>query len=91
VHRIDSRNVGITVVVEEAFDLAEVAADRRAGHSLDAALERQRMRQAARSGAPPPRAGTVATPPFKREDSGIEWSLRPSARLWHASGGSAGR
>lgn len=40
-------NVGVTVVAEEAFDLAEIARALEAGDSLDAALKRQRIRQAA--------------------------------------------
>ncbi|HEX2058763.1 MAG TPA: OB-fold nucleic acid binding domain-containing protein, partial [Actinomycetota bacterium] len=70
--RTDPRAVGITVVAQEAFDLAEIAADRRAGHSLAAALGRQRKIQAA---------------------SGLGRGTSDAApgRLWHASGGSAGR
>jgi error-prone DNA polymerase len=45
--RTDPRAVGITVVAQEAFDLAELAADRKAGHPLAAALGRQRRIQAA--------------------------------------------
>jgi error-prone DNA polymerase len=45
IHPTDPRNTGITVVVEEAFDLAELAADRASGLPLDEALERQRRRQ----------------------------------------------
>ena len=65
-------NVGLTIVVEEAFDLAELARDRKAGHSPAAALERQRTKQAI---------------------SGLDTSATDAApgRLWHASGGSAGR
>ncbi|HYN36267.1 MAG TPA: DNA polymerase III subunit alpha, partial [Actinomycetota bacterium] len=40
-------NVGVTVVAEEAFDLAEIARALEAGDSLDAALKRQRIRQEA--------------------------------------------
>ncbi|MDQ3951723.1 MAG: DNA polymerase III subunit alpha, partial [Actinomycetota bacterium] len=71
--RTDPRAVGITVVAQEAFDLAEIAADRKAGHSLAAALGRQRKIQAA-SGLG---RGT--------SDAGA------TAKLWHSSGGSAGR
>jgi error-prone DNA polymerase len=71
-HVTDPRNVGITVVAQEAFDLAEIAADRRAGHSLAAALGRQRKIQAA--------AGL-----------GRGTSDAAPGRLWHSSGGSAGR
>ena len=71
VHRTDERNVGITVVVEEAFDLAEISSDRARGLSLSDALERQRVKQ--------------------RVGAGIDPDTAPSGRLWHASGGSAGR
>ena len=46
-YETDPTNTGITVVVNEAFDLAELARDRAAGHSLSAALGRQRKRAAA--------------------------------------------
>jgi error-prone DNA polymerase len=67
-HETDPDNVGVTVVAEEAFDLAALAGDRAAGLGLADALERQRRRAA-------------ATAPGQQ----------PPARLWHASGGSAGR
>jgi error-prone DNA polymerase len=73
IHATDPGNVGITVVVEEAFDLAEIARDRRAGHSLNQALDRQRRKQAYR--------GLEATTATESAPG----------RLWHASGGSAGR
>ncbi|HZA20539.1 MAG TPA: OB-fold nucleic acid binding domain-containing protein, partial [Actinomycetota bacterium] len=72
-HPTDPDNVGITVVVDEAFDLAELAKDRDAGHTLAAALGRQRRRAAAAglgTGGPADAAPT---------------------KLWHSSGGSAGR
>jgi error-prone DNA polymerase len=72
VHRTDPRNVGITVVAQEAFDLAEIAEDRAAGHSLAAALGRQRKIQAA-----------TGLGPGKSDNA--------PGRLWHSSGGSAGR
>ncbi|HEX2295683.1 MAG TPA: OB-fold nucleic acid binding domain-containing protein, partial [Actinomycetota bacterium] len=71
--RTDPRAVGITVVAQEAFDLAEVAADRNAGHSLAAALGRQRKLQA-------------ATGLGRTSDPGPAYG-----KLWHSSGGSAGR
>ena len=71
VHRTEAGNVGVTVVVEEAFDLAEIWSDRAAGHSLTEAIERQRRKQ--------------------RMGAGIDPDTAPSGRLWHASGGSAGR
>jgi error-prone DNA polymerase len=71
-HRTDARNVGLTVVVHEVFDLAELARDRKAGHSVSAALGRQRRKQAF-TGLDD--RGTRTVP----------------GRLWHASGGSAGR
>nr|MDQ3957152.1 DNA polymerase III subunit alpha [Actinomycetota bacterium] len=72
IHDTDPRNVGITVVAQEAFDLAEIAADREAGHSLAAALGRQRRIQAA-TGLGPGKSDSAP------------------GRLWHSSGGSAGR
>ena len=60
------------MVAREVFDLAELARDRAAGHSLAAALGRQRRAQAA--GLAATVAGERATP-----------------KVWHASGGSAGR
>ncbi len=73
VHPTDPGNVGITVVAQEVFDLAELAADRKAGHSLAAAIGRQRRKQ------------VLAGLPTQDGD------LRPAGRLWHSSGGSAGR
>ncbi|MGH2819220.1 MAG: OB-fold nucleic acid binding domain-containing protein, partial [Actinomycetota bacterium] len=83
VHRTDPDNVGVTVVVDEVFDLAELAADRDAGNSLAAALGRQRRKQSARAAVtrPPPDPSSPAPP---------ERGLKPPARMWHASGGSAG-
>jgi error-prone DNA polymerase len=72
IYETDPVNTGITVVVDEVFDLAELARDRRAGHSLRAALGRQRRRQAVTGLG----AGSAAAAP---------------AKLWHSSGGSAGR
>ncbi len=46
IHPTNPRNVGLTVVAQEVFDLAELAADRRAGHSRATALGRQRRKQA---------------------------------------------
>ncbi|MGH2749068.1 MAG: OB-fold nucleic acid binding domain-containing protein [Actinomycetota bacterium] len=66
----DPDAVGITIVAEEAFDLAELARDRAAGHDLAAALDRQRRR---------------------RSVAGLEHKDGPKSKLWHASGGSAGR
>jgi error-prone DNA polymerase len=71
-HATDPSNVGITVVAQEAFDLAALAADRQDGHSVAAALGRQRKIQAA-----------SGLGPGKSDDA--------PGRLWHASGGSAGR
>ncbi len=42
--RTHPNNVGVTVVVEEAFDLAEIARDRAAGMTPSEALARQRKR-----------------------------------------------
>ncbi|MDQ3876970.1 MAG: DNA polymerase III subunit alpha [Actinomycetota bacterium] len=44
-HQMDANNVGITVVAEEVFDLAELASDRKRGLSLVEAIDRQRERQ----------------------------------------------
>ena len=71
-YETDGNNVGVTVVVQEAFDLAEIARDRSAGHSLAMALGRQRRKQSYR---------VLDT---KGADSA-------PTRLWHSSGGSAGR
>ena len=71
VQEMDPDNVGVTVVAEEAFDLAELARAVDGGDSIEAALKRQRERQ---------RAAGLSEP---EQD--------PPARLWHASGGSAGR
>ena len=71
IHRTEAGNVGVTVVVEEAFDLAEIWSDRAAGLSVADAIDRQRTKQ--------------------RLGAGIDPDTSPSGRLWHASGGSAGR
>jgi error-prone DNA polymerase len=71
-YETDRNNVGVTVVVQEAFDLAEIARDRAAGHSFAMALGLQRRKQSYRV------LDTKAT------------DAAPT-RLWHASGGSAGR
>jgi error-prone DNA polymerase len=88
IHRTNPDNVGITVVVDEVFDLAELAADRKAGHSLPAALGRQRRKQVVTglsSGAP--------ERPESTSDGGGRGNgaLTAPAKLWHSSGGSAGR
>ena len=44
-HETDRSNVGITVVAFEVFDLAELAQDRKNGHSIAASLGRQRKKQ----------------------------------------------
>ena len=44
-HETDPTNVGITVVAFEVFDLAELAQDRKNGHSIAASLGRQRKKQ----------------------------------------------
>jgi DNA polymerase III alpha subunit len=71
VHTTDPRNVGITVVAQEVFDLAELTIDRRS-HSLAASLGRQRRKQTLTCLTA---AGADAAP----------------GKLWHSSGGSAGR
>jgi error-prone DNA polymerase len=71
VHRTEAGNVGVTVVVEEAFDLAEIWRDRAEGFSATDAIERQRRKQ--------------------KLGAGMDPDTAPPGRLWHASGGSAGR
>ena len=71
-YETDPLNTGITVVVDEAFDLAALARDRASGHALAAALGRQRGLQSA--GGTPSHNGHG-----------------PRGKLWHSSGGSAGR
>ena len=73
IHRTDPNNVGVTVVVNEAFDLAELARDRKDGHTVAAGLGRQRRRQT-----------------FAGLEAG-SGDLKPGSKLWHSSGGSAGR
>ncbi|MEA2497977.1 MAG: error-prone polymerase, partial [Actinomycetota bacterium] len=77
-HRTDPRNVGVTIVVDEAFDLAELDRDHKAGHAIAASLGRQRKKQ------------TAALGPRPRADLSPD-TRAPSGRLWHSSGGSAGR
>jgi error-prone DNA polymerase len=74
-HEMHPTNVGVTVVADEAFDLAELASDRAEGCTMATALGRQRKRQAMTGLAP------VAAE-LARGD-------RPR-KLWHSSGGSAG-
>jgi error-prone DNA polymerase len=81
IYETDPSNTGITVVVDEVFDLAELSRDRAAGHSLAAALGRQRRRQAVNG------LGTT-TGTTRTSD---EPALTAPAKLWHSSGGSAGR
>jgi error-prone DNA polymerase len=69
-HRTDPQNVGVTIVVDEVFDLAELDRDRKAGHALAMALGRQRAKQ---------------------NSALVPDTTAPSGRMWHSSGGSAGR
>ena len=71
-HKTDARNVGVTISVEEVFDLAELSKDRSTGMSITDALDKQRRRQRAAAVVP-------------------EEQSQPPVKLWHASGGSAGR
>ena len=71
-------SVGITVVVEEAFDLAAIARDRETGVSIEDAVRRQRKKA----------AGAMVGPAAERERPGA--TTVPPRKLWHASGGSAG-
>jgi error-prone DNA polymerase len=83
IYETDPINTGITVVVDEVFDLAEFERDRKAGHSLPVALGRQRRRQAV--------TGLGSGNGSARPDTHGAAELRPPAKLWHSSGGSAGR
>jgi error-prone DNA polymerase len=74
-HEMHPTNVGVTVVADEAFDLAELASDRAEGCTMATALGRQRKRQAMTGLAP------VAAE-LARGDK--------PRKLWHSSGGSAG-
>jgi error-prone DNA polymerase len=71
-HETHPTAVGVTVVVDEAFDLAELARDRSDGLPLPRALARQRRRAARGAG-------------------GLGASSESPSKLWHSSGGSAGR
>ena len=51
IYPTDPRNVGMTVVAEEVFDLARLAEDRAAGRSLSSSLAQQRRHQLAGIGA----------------------------------------
>jgi error-prone DNA polymerase len=73
IYDTDPTNTGITVVVDEVFDLAELSRDRAAGLTLPSALGRQRRRQALTGLGIA--NGTTGVP----------------GKLWHSSGGSAGR
>jgi error-prone DNA polymerase len=77
VHRTHRTNTGITVVVEEAFDLAELARDRAGGMAIPDALDKQRARWT--------QAGVGSSADGKAGDGPARSSL------WHSSGGSAGR
>jgi error-prone DNA polymerase len=73
IYTTDPTNTGITVVVDEVFDLAELSRDRAGGLALASALGRQRRRQALTGLGVG--NGTTGAP----------------GKLWHSSGGSAGR
>ena len=79
VHLTDQRNVALTIIAEELFDLAALADARRAGQSLQEAIETQRTK--ARAGM-----SIAADQPARRAEG-----VSPSSKLWHSSGGSAGR
>jgi error-prone DNA polymerase len=79
-HEMHPTNVGVTVVADEAFDLAELASDRAEGFTTATALGRQRKRQAMTGLAP------VAAELDAREKG----AGGPVRKLWHSSGGSAG-
>jgi error-prone DNA polymerase len=74
-HEMHPTNVGVTVVADEAFDLAELASDRAEGCTMATALGRQRKRQAMTGLAPVAAELAHGDKPRK---------------LWHSSGGSAG-
>jgi error-prone DNA polymerase len=84
-HRTDPRNVGVTIVVDEAFDLAEIDRDRKTGHSVAASLGRQRKKQTAALG------GARGAAPGVDLGANLAETRAPSGRMWHSSGGSAGR
>ncbi len=63
-------DVGITIVVTELFDLAELAHDRAKGMTITDAVAKQRRMQ---------------------EEGALAQGFQPRSRLWHSSGGSAGR
>lgn len=78
VHATDPKNVAATIIAEELFDLAALSKARRAGQSLTEAIENQRAQL--RSGM------TIAF----TNPAGSNEGSKPSAKLWHSSGGSAG-
>ena len=77
-HEMHPTNVGVTVVADEAFDLAELAADRKE-HTIATALGRQRKRQA-----------MTGLAPVSAELDAQGGAGGPVRKLWHSSGGSAG-
>jgi error-prone DNA polymerase len=97
-HEMHPTNVGVTVVADEAFDLAELASDRAEGCTIATALGRQRKRQAMTGLAPVPaeleaRAGWAG--PDRQLGAGWAGPDRQLGgakprKLWHSSGGSAG-
>jgi error-prone DNA polymerase len=86
-HEMHPTNVGVTVVADEAFDLAELASDRAESCSMATALGRQRKRQAMTSLAPVP-AELEARAGWAGPDR--QTGRAKPRKLWHSSGGSAG-
>jgi error-prone DNA polymerase len=84
-YETDPHNVGVTVVADEVFDLAELSAARKRGIPLAHALARQRHLHGARASTPEPPSALGG--PASEAASTPE----PPPKLWHASGGSAGR
>jgi error-prone DNA polymerase len=89
-HETDPHNVGVTVVAEEVFDLAALASDRAAGMTLQRALGRQRRVASARAAGADGRGSPPLVSRSPREPAAARAGMRAPARLWHASGGSAG-
>jgi error-prone DNA polymerase len=104
-YETDPHNVGLTVVADEVFDLADLATARKRGITLADALARQRALQGARTssaaeytstplsplGGPASETASTPKPPFSPGSGAKRASTPEPPKLWHASGGSAGR
>ncbi|HEX5695251.1 MAG TPA: OB-fold nucleic acid binding domain-containing protein, partial [Acidimicrobiia bacterium] len=90
-HDMHPTNVGVTVVADEAFDLAELASDRSEGYTMATALGRQRKRQAMTGLAPVAAELNARTGrAWPDRQNGGEGAGGPVRKVWHSSGGSAG-